>query len=179
MSTYLEDRMMRKNGKLPKLSFKKEKKPLKKVSDKKLAEIKSNKRGDEKKEDNYFEYWMKHAVPICENCGMEAHWLKEPQTDPGKKKAYDLMWRACQAHVLPKKKTHGFPSLANNLKNHLVLFPSWGGYLCGCHGFFDSSWYNATTMDVWPKAVDIFKELCPFMPEKEKKNIPEQFLKLL
>jgi hypothetical protein len=28
-------------------------------------------------------------------------------------------------------------------------------------------------MDVWPKAVEIFKQLYPFIPSNEKKYIPE------
>ncbi len=38
---YLEDRAARKNGLLPKMVFAKPKKPLKKVSDKKAAEMKA------------------------------------------------------------------------------------------------------------------------------------------
>lgn len=177
--SYLEDRMKRKNGLLPALPTKKAKKYLNKVSQKKKAEIlEQRNNGDDKKEDEYFDYWMKHAVPKCDNCGMEAKWLLEPQQDKKKEEVYKLIWRACQAHLLPKKKNFGFPSLRNNLDNHAVLFPSWGGLLCGCHGWYDSSWDNASTMDIWTKAKKIIIEkLIPLITESEKKNIPELLLK--
>lgn len=170
MNDYLKKRMEHINNGRP--LQKKERKPIAKVSKKRAEKLAAEReaRGDGA-EDKYFDYWMKNAVPRCEECGMEAPWLLEPQ--------YSVMWRACQAHVLPKKKKYGFPSLRDNLDNHMVLFPSFGGHLCGDHGFFDSSWFNATTMNVWPKAVEIFKKLYPLIPENERKNIPEQLLKEL
>lgn len=178
---YHEQRRLRKAGLLPALPTKKEKKYLNKISPKRRKENEEAKAlGNDLREDEYFEYWMKNAIPRCENCGMEAYWLLEKQKDEKKQEAYRLIWRACQAHVLPKKKTYGFPSLRNNLDNHLVLFPSWGGLLCGCHGWFDSSWYNASTMEIWPKAIEIFKtKLYGLIPEKELKNIPEILLQTL
>ncbi len=165
--SYFERFQKIKLGHLPKEAVPKPKKYLNKQSEKKKKELEEQKSVNrEKKEDDYYEYWMKNAVPKCENCGMEAHWLLEEK--------YAMIWRACQAHLLPKKKNFGFPSLRNNLDNHAVLFPSWGGLLCGCHGWYDSSWYNASTMDIWPKAKEIIIEkLIPLVPEKEKKNIPE------
>jgi len=143
-----------------------------KKSAKKIKEEKEQKAtGGESALEAYFRFHVKHSTPKCENCGMEATWLLKPE--------YETIWRACQAHILPKKKFM-FPSLAGNLDNHLVLFPSWGGLLCGCHGFFDSSWYNASTMEIWPKAVEIFKaKLLHLIPEKERKNIPEALQKLI
>ena len=170
-------------GLLPKEAVKKEKKPMKRVSDKKKAEDAEQKKdratsGDFTL-DKWFEHFMKVSDPVCAECGMRADWLLEPQEDPKKAEAYRLIWRACQAHVLPKKKRYGFPSLANNLNNHIVLFPSWGGHLCGCHGFYDSGWFNATTMNIWHKIVETFKSMYPLIPESEKKNIPEQLLKTI
>lgn len=124
--------------------------------------------------DQYFDYHMGLHDPICSNCGTEAPWLKDPQ--------YFILWRACQAHILPKREVHkgGFPSLKSNPDNHILLFPSWGGWLCGCHDKFDSSWLSASTMEIWPMAVEIFKDkLYPLIPEHEKKNIPEQLIQVL
>lgn len=166
MSDYLQYRLGLKNGTVQKPV--KEKKPIAKKSAKKIAEEKEAK-AKPSSLNYYFDYHMANAIPKCMNCGFEAAWLKDEK--------YKKIWKACQAHVLPKRKEYGFPSLAGNLDNHLVLFPSFGGTLCGCHGFFDSSWFNATTMEVWPKAVDIFKKLQPLIPKEERKNIPEQFLK--
>jgi len=165
------------NGLADKTTGPKPPKKLKRVSDKKAAEMKAEKeKRTDKPVDEYFSYHMTHSKPVCMECGMEAYWLLEEQTDPQKKKAYELMWRASQAHILPKKKKHGFPSVAGVLENHLVLFPSWGGHLCGDHGFFDSNWYNATTMKIWPKVVEIFKTyLYPRLTEEEKKRLPDVF----
>lgn len=155
-------------------------KGIAKKSAKKLAKEKEERinKTDESL-DAWFERKMATNKPVCAECGMEAYWLLEPQIDPKKAEAYRLMWRACQAHVMPKKKNYGFPSIATNDENHIILFPSWGGHLCGCHGFYDSNWYNATTMKIWPQIVEKFKKLYPLIPPHEHKNIPEQLLHTL
>jgi hypothetical protein len=63
--------------------------------------------------------------------------------------------------------------------NHLVLFPVWGGHLCGCHDEFDSGWYNATTMTVWPKAIERFKQFEKSIANSERRRIPEQLLQYI
>lgn len=145
------------------------------ISEKRAKKLKeqqeASRKGDKTELEKYFEHHMANSVPTCEECGFSAPWLLQPK--------YEKLWKACQAHIAPKKKGM-FPSLAGVLENHLVLFPSWGGHLCGCHSFFDSNWYNASTMKVWPKAVAIFKtKLYHLIPENEKKNIPEVLLKTL
>lgn len=120
-----------------------------------------------KDQEQWFEDRMKENVPVCMNCGMEANWLLQPE--------YKKIWRACQAHILPKRKTQ-FPSVATHPMNHMVLFPVWGGHLCGCHDEYDSGWFNATTMKVWEIAVHRFKEFESSIAEKERRKIPEQFL---
>lgn len=140
---------------------------LRKVSIKLAAKIEAQK-GLVVDPNEFFAYHMKHSVPCCQECGMEASWVLDPM--------YSKVWRACQAHILPKKKEYGFPSLRDNLENHLVLFPSFGGKLCGCHVFYDSSWYNASTMKIWPFVVQTFIDLYPQIPQNERKNIPEIFL---
>lgn len=167
----------------PKECVPKPKKYLAKRSAKKIAsdkEAKDARVGGEDAQDNWFVKGMMENEPVCAECGMAAHWLLEPQIDPKKAEAYRLMWRASQAHILPKKKKYGFPSLATNPHNRIILFPSWGGFLCGCHGFYDSNWYNASTMKIWPQIVEIFvTKLYPMIPEHEKKNIPEILLNAL
>src|SRR5688500_15556083 len=59
-------------------------------------------------QEQWFEDRMKESLPVCMNCGMEASWLIQPE--------YKKIWRACQAHILPKRKT-GFPSVATNPLN--------------------------------------------------------------
>ena len=167
--TYSQELYEIKMGLRPKTTGPKEKKPLKKKSDKKLAEEKVA--GENKGEsglDKYFEYHMKHSQPVCENCGLRADWLLEEK--------YSFIWRSCQAHVLEKKNNiGGFPSVSSNLLNHLVLFPHFAG-LCNCHGEFDASEEKMAKMKVFPKAVDIVKQLFPFIASSEKKYLPEVFV---
>lgn len=120
--------------------------------------------------EQWYDDRMKESLPVCMNCGMEAPWLLQPE--------YEKIWRACQAHILPKRKTQ-FPSVAQHPLNHMVLFPVWGGHLCGCHDEYDSGWYNATTMKVWPIAVHRFKEFESAIDKKEAYRIPEQFKKVI
>lgn len=176
---YLEDRRQWKQFGKPKVE-----KPfyrMPKFSEKKLAELAEAKKvvsGESL--DDWFEKGMKEYPPICMECGMNAHWLFELTEDIKKAEAYKLMWRASQAHILPKKKKYGFPSIATNPDNRIILFPSWGGHLCGCHGFYDSNWYNASTMKIWPKVIEIVTvKLYPVLTIEEKKRIPEIFLPFL
>jgi hypothetical protein len=181
---YSERLKLIKLGLAPKEAVAKPKKPLRQVSIKKQQE-----KAEQKKEretsgdftlDKWFDHFMKVSEAVCAECGMRADWLLQPQADPKKAEAYRLIWRACQAHILPKKKRFGFPSLATNLDNHIILFPSWGGHLCGCHGFYDSNWYNATTMKIWPHVEQKFvNKLWRLIPEREQKNIPESLIKLI
>lgn len=141
-------------------------KPIAKVSEKKKEEIKEEKAsGESKALKAYYDYHMAHSNPQCAECGMTADWLLKPE--------YAAVWKACQAHLLPKKKG-AFPSIAANLDNHIVLFPSFGGKLCGHHGEYDSSWYNATTMKVWPGVENtIINKLVPHIAENEQRKLPE------
>ena len=83
-------------------------------------------------------------------------------------------YRAATAHVIPKRKDFGFPSVATNPINKLFL-----GAGCGCHSKYDISWESASKMKIWPKAVVIFKKLYKFISESELKNIPDILLKTL
>lgn len=171
-----ELRRIREQRDLPKQP--KPRKPIAKVSEKKKKQDAESKRllsdarelgkpaeGDQ---EQWFQDRMKDNLPVCMNCGMEAPWLLQPE--------YEKIWRACQAHILPKRKTQ-FPSVSTHPMNHMVLFPVWGGHLCGCHNEFDSSWYNATTMKVWEIAKHRFKEFESAIAANERRKIPEQFLK--
>ena len=79
-------------------------------------------------------------------------------------------YRAATAHVLPKRKEYGFPSIACHTENYLVL-----GAGCGCHNKYDKSWEDAAQMKIWPVAVEKFLKLYPLIDQKERKNIPEVF----
>lgn len=77
------------------------------------------------------------------------------------------------AHVLPKKKDYGFPSVATHPQNAIELGP---GAVCGCHTKYDNSWLSASKMKIFPLAKEKFKLIEPFIAEEERKRIPEIFL---
>lgn len=172
--SYLDERREHINKGRP-LPEPKKPKWLKPVSDKLAAKRAAQKvelGGEETDLQKWFNHFMEISEPVCAECGTRADWVKLPGNEK--------IWRACQAHILSKKKNFGFPSLATNLDNHIVLFPSWGGHLCGDHGFYDSGWYNASTMKIWPNIVKMFKtKLNSLIPAHERKNIPDALLKEL
>lgn len=153
--TYLDDRNKRKLGLLPKMEFKKQKKPLKKVSDKKLLEMKVN-TAVKNKED--LEKWFKDIEVKhfgingghCMECGL---WIP-PQYA-----------RAATAHLLPKKI---FESVASHPLNYLIL-----GAGCGCH---DKTHRvdKFVQMKVWPLAASRIKQLIPLLPFDELRHISNQ-----
>lgn len=79
-------------------------------------------------------------------------------------------YRHATAHVLPKRKDYGFPSVASNLNNYLVL-----GSGCGCHGKYDSNWEDAATMKVFTLATEKVRLLYPLIAKEERKNLPDVF----
>lgn len=74
------------------------------------------------------------------------------------------------AHILPKKL---FKSVQTHPLNYMILDKF------EAHGQFDRSWEKASKMNVWPIAVDRFKQIYPAIDPKERKNIPEILLKTL
>lgn len=171
-----EIRRLKEQASLPKQP--KTRKPIAKVSEKKKKQLREEKKLTEQArefgnpaegdQEQWFKDRMAENVPVCMNCGMEAAWLLQPE--------YERIWRACQAHILPKRKAQ-FPSVATHPLNHLILFPVWGGHLCGCHDEYDSGWYNATTMKVWELAKSKFKQFESAISPSERRRIPEQLLK--
>lgn len=133
-----------------------------------------NKEPDKVKDAEMELFWLSaikkiRENPYCENCGT---WIP----DKRRNKDNELVdttdfYRAASAHVLPKREIYGFPSVASNLDNLLILSAS-----CGCHGRYDKSWEDAVTMKVFPKAIEIFKKLYPHIAKSELKNLPEVFL---
>lgn len=120
-------------------------------------------------------YWMlakkELAIhPYCQECNAP---IPEKIKLIGKKFTLDG-YRCATAHVLPKRKEYGFPSVASNPINRLFLGP-----VCGCHNKYDKSWEDAAQMKVWPLAVEIFKKLYPLIHPSERKNIPDILLQEL
>ena len=96
--------------------------------------------------------------PRCEECG-------KPISKP-------KYYRSSTAHVLPKRKEYGFPSVAADPLNRLFLGAGMNK-TCNCHDIYDSSWEAASKMKIWRKAVAIVIELYPKIHPSEHKNIPD------
>jgi len=153
---YLEDRNKRKLGLLPKMEFKKPKKPMKKISDKKAMELKV---GKESGSADSLEKWfddirVRHCGNLrgcfCQECGS---WISEEYM------------RAATAHLLAKKI---FKSVATHPINYLIL-----GAGCGCH---DKTHRvdKFVQMKVWPLAASRIKQLIPLLPFDELRHISNQ-----
>lgn len=174
-----EIRRLKEQAKLPK---EKKKRPIPKKSAKKIkqeAEAKELLKETHElglstgvpAQEQWFEDRMRDNAPICMNCGMEALWLLQPE--------YKKIWRACQAHILPKRESQ-FPSISTHPLNHLVLFPVWGGHLCGDHDTYDSSWDNASKMKIWEIVKSRFiNDLYPNLKEEEKRKLPDILRRLV
>lgn len=107
----------------------------------------------------WFEEIKRKELPIC--------W------ETGDKIPISYM-RAATAHILPKKDgIGGFPSVATHPLNYLILSP-----LNGSHDK-THTWSKFQTMKVWPKAVERFKQIYPFIALKERKYLPDCLLQEL
>jgi hypothetical protein len=154
---YLEDRLNRKNGLLPPLPTKKEKKPIPKKSAKKLLEESKQK---ELEKDTELQKWyakiMESEKPICWETGEKIN------------KNDKLGWHGSIAHILPKA---DYPSVKTHPLNYMIL-KMWGG----THGQYDSSWENASKMKVWAYACKIINILYPLLTQEEKRKLPDIIL---
>ena len=165
MSDYFERMKLIKLGLLPKEAVAKEKKPLKKVSDKKAAEMKEQKATGVKEAsklelDVWFsnikdKHWGASNYSRCMECGTEIH--------------IDYS-RHATAHLLPKKL---FKSVATHELNYLIL-----GAHCGCHEKTHRV-DKFVTMTIWPEAARRIKEMMPSLPFDELKYLSSQLLTAL
>mgnify|MGYP006921288744 CR=1 FL=1 len=97
---------------------------------------------------------------------------KKPNCQNCNRLIYPKYYRTSTAHILPKRKEYGFPSIATHPMNKLFLGAKFGG--CGCHDQYDASWESASKMLIWPVAVQIIVvELYPNIDPVEHKNIPD------
>jgi hypothetical protein len=162
---YLEDRAARKNGLLPKLEFKKPKKPIAKIGKKKLEEMKANK-GSDSELDLWFVAKRKELKGYCLFCNQKTE------------KENEETYRRSIAHLLPKSKV-GFPSIATHPDNYIELCFHGNS----CHTNFDSgkiTWEFLKDSKEW----DIIKEkllnILPMVAENERKNkLYDKLLKLV
>ncbi len=162
---YLEDRAARKNGLLPKMVFAKPKKPLKKVSDKKAAEMKANK-GSDSELDLWFVAKRKELKGYCLFCNGKTE------------KENDETYRCSVAHLLPKNAS-GFPSVAVHPDNFIELCFHGNS----CHTNFDNAkitWEFLKDSKEWDVIKDKLINILPMVAENERKNkLYDKLLKLV
>lgn len=115
----------------------------------------------------YFAKRMSEVPAICDNCGAEAEWIKQPK--------YYKLWKAAQAHLLEKRH---FKSIQTHPLNFLTLFAGFSG-VCDCHDDYDHDWERASKMNVWEKVIKRFKILYPLIAPEERKFIPQALLETL
>jgi hypothetical protein len=108
------------------------------------------------------ESWFEKVMKLIE---------KNPYCWECKKFISKSYYRAACAHILPKRKNFGFPSVATHDLNFLIL-----GAGCGCHSKYDNSWDDASKMKVWPIAVERFKLIYPNINPSEHKYLPDILL---
>ena len=151
--------MMIRNGLSPKTTGKKERKPIKKISDKLKAEREKEKverNGENTELQKWYENIMNKEDAIC--------WETGERIDKRDK----FGWHGSIAHVLDKA---NFPSVATHPENYMIL-KMWGG----THGQYDSSWESASKMKVWTHACRIFNILYPLLTSEEKRKLPDVIL---
>ena len=78
-------------------------------------------------------------------------------------------YRMSSAHIIPKRKDYGCPSVATHPLNFLVLGPQ-----C-CHPLYDRSWDDAEKMPVFKLAKQRFKLFADKIAPEEAKNVPDCF----
>lgn len=153
MSYSREEYRLIKLGLLPKTTGPKPKKPLRRVSPKKLAEqAEAKKAGTDGELDKFFEKMRKKMVGTCQcGCGQKSQ------------KHDDTFYRHCICHIFPKRI---FKSVATNEYNW-VERTFWGGH----HTNFDEQ-----GMDKWPLMADWhdikerFHILAPLLTDTERKT---------
>jgi len=156
--TYFQRLQKIKLNQLPKEAVAKKKKPIKKISDKRLAEIKLNV-GEQNKID--LENWF-NGIEIkefknggycrCMECG---------------EFIYRDYARHATAHLLPKKI---FKSIATHPLNYLIL-----GAGCGCHEKTHRI-DKFIKMKIWPTAKERIITMLPLLPTDELRRVSNQLL---
>jgi len=160
MSDYFNRFRLIKLGQLPPEAVKKEKKPLKKVSDKKAAEDKEAKvllGEDETLKEKWFKNRRKEMVGTCQcGCAMPSS------------KYDDKNFRSSICHIFPQRL---FPSIQFHHLNW-VERKFWATHdTSACHTNMDNK-----SMDLWPRFADWddikskYHELVPLLTDEERKN---------
>lgn len=150
---YSERYRLIKLGLLPKEAVAKAKKPLKKISTKKQAEIDAQKVvGSDKSLDKFFEAMRKRMVGVCQ-CGCARKSSKHE----------DDHYRASISHIFPKRI---FKSIATHELNWVER-----NFWDGCHSVLDNTsmdrWVN---MADWDDIKEKYHQLVHLLTEEERKH---------
>lgn len=145
-----------------KTAEKKEPVPLKKISDKKKKELAGESKSDL---DNWFEERRKEMTGVCLFCGGKTE------------RDNDDTFKNSIGHLLPKRKNM-FPSIACHPDNWIELC----FYGNSCHTNFDNgiiTWEFLADSKEFEVIAAKFKKIYPYIPETERKNIPDVLLNLV
>lgn len=107
----------------------------------------------------FFASQILEIPPTCENCGTDIRYQKK------------INARALVAHILPKRKTGGFPSVATHPKNRL--------FLCfDCHTNLDNKGSEfAEKMPALPLMRERFNGFKNLLTNEELQKVPEYLFK--
>jgi len=137
---------------------------MKRVSDKRAAEMKEQKVSGKPASKLELDVWFRYK--------RDKHWGNSvycPCMECGAPIPVDYA-RHATAHLLPKKL---FKSVATHELNYLIL-----GAHCGCHYFTDRV-DKFVTMQVWPEAARRIKKMIPLLPFDELKYLSGQLMTAL
>lgn len=153
--SYLQDRLLRKNKILPPLSFKKEKKPLKKQSDKKKLEIAAQKQsGSESELDRFFADNRSKMTGHCLFCNADTM-----------KKDNDK-FHFSMAHLLPK-------AIFKSVATHPDILIELCFYNNSCHTNFDNgtiTWEFIKDSKEWEIIKEKLLNILPAVAMEERKH---------
>ena len=132
----------------------------------KAEKNKANGKTDEKKNivdglNVFFASQVPEIPECCEECGASLKWQKQNN------------FKSIIAHILPKRKTGGFPSVSTHPKNRM--------FLCLiCHGNFDNKGADfAPTLQSFDLMCERFLEFENLLSESDKQRLPFYFKDLL
>jgi hypothetical protein len=121
----------------------------------------SNQQDDQPQGKTMSEWFLERRaemVGVCCNCGNKTA------------KHSDAFFVFSIAHILPKSRNSGFPSVGQHPDN-------WFELCMNCHTAYDSSWATAAKMPCFAIALKKFKRFGHLIAIPERRRIPEYFLK--
>lgn len=158
--SYMSDRLARKNGILPPLPTKKEKKPIPKKSAKKIAEEKEQKK-ENGGEETELTKWYRQKMKLMDRC----YW-----TGQVVEKHVFHYAKMSICHILEKSKC---PGVKTHPLNFIILIPD-------LHKKFDEmSWEEREQLPFWDIIRDRLVMIYPDLPPSENRHFPESVLKYM